>query len=237
MGILRNESRNNKNTYRTEPRELKEKENLEKQSHELLGKGKQVKGNNIKPKNSEFGEESTLKSNEARPNREDEPKKKEDRQAVKRTHSPQTSYEEELYQRMKEKLEVVNNRTSEGRKKARKSPSTTENEIEQRIEETEKEKEAEQEMEAEPEMEEEAPNFPKPIDLPPRRKKESINKEKEQIYVDMETSLASMDSYDSMENLQVTGENKREELLHKPLHVKSLAKNKTEAAPQNNQEA
>merc|ERR1712148_24592 len=69
--ILRNESRNDKNTYRTEPRELKEKENLEKQSHESLGKGKQVKGNNIKPKNSEFREKSTLKSNEARHNRED----------------------------------------------------------------------------------------------------------------------------------------------------------------------
>merc|ERR1712148_96874 len=168
--IPRNESRNDKNTYSTEPRELKEKENLEKQSHELLGKGKQVKGNDIKPKNSEFREESTLKLNEARPNREDEPKKKEDRQAVKRTHIPQTSSEEELSQMMKEKLEVVNNRTSEGRKKARKAPSTTENEIEQRIEEkTEKEKELEQEMEAEPEMEEEAPNFPKPTDLPPKK--------------------------------------------------------------------
>merc|ERR1712148_57477 len=150
--IPRNVSRNDKNTYSTEPRELKERENLGKQPQELLGKGKQAKGNDIKPKNSYIGEESTPKSNEARPNREDEPKKKEDRQAVKRTHSHQTSSEEELSQMMKEKLEVVNNRTSEGRKKARKAPSTTENEIEQRIEETEKEKEPEQEMEAEPEM-------------------------------------------------------------------------------------
>ena len=96
----------------------------------------------------------------------------------------------------------------------------------------EKDKEPEQEMEIEKEKEE--PIFTKPTEPPPRRRKNSIDREKEQMYEDLETSLASMDS---MENLLDIGIKRNEEPHRTSSPRKFRARRNTETTSERNQEA
>ena len=87
---------NKHSILRNEPRKSKERENSEKQSLKLQRKEKEIPGKNIQLKNSKNREKREVnipRLNDGSLNKEDEPKRKEDRCAFKRTLSPQTTSE------------------------------------------------------------------------------------------------------------------------------------------------